>query len=115
MDNLEIIKKFFENLKCTGCDNFFSRDAIELVRKEENNVVVRVKCSYCDRNLGLAILGLDKAEYKNSLKFENEESEIGSIDANIQDNPITFEDVLDAHKFFSGLGADWAKHLPQKD
>ena len=112
MENFEIIQKFFENLKCSQCDNFFTKDAIEPVRREENNVVVRIKCSFCGKNLGLAILGLDRDEYKNSLKFENEEGEEFSLDT---DAPITYEEVIEAHKFFSGLGPDWTKHLPEQD
>ncbi len=114
MKNLELIQKLFENLKCSRCDNFFTKEAVELVRREENNIVVRVKCSYCDKNLGLAILGLDKAEYKNSLKFENND-ETEPLNTDIPDDPITFEEVMDAHKFFSGLEADWTKYLPKKD
>ena len=27
---------------------------------------------------------------------------------------ISYDDVLDAHEFFSSLGDDWHKHLPKK-
>lgn len=114
MDNFKIIQKFFSGLKCGRCDNFFDKDSIELVREEENNVVVRVTCSACGKNLGLAILGVEKGEYKSSLKFEGDNEEVVLSEREIPDDPITYEEVIKAHKFFSGLGSDWMKHLPGK-
>ncbi len=112
--NFELIKKFFEKLKCARCDNFFSGDAIQPVRMEENNVVVRISCLHCGKNLGLAILGVDKNEYKNSLKFSSEDDEFLRA-KDMPSDPITYEDVIEAHKFFSGLGADWMKYLPGEE
>ena len=109
----ELIREFFENLKCSKCDNFFTRDCIQPVRKEENNVVVRVTCSYCGKNLGLAILGLDRGEYQNSLKFQDDEEDTKEFI--IPDDPITYDEVAEAHRFFSGLGPDWMKHLPERE
>ncbi|NLF84149.1 MAG: hypothetical protein GX568_09235 [Candidatus Gastranaerophilales bacterium] len=111
MDNLEIIQKFFSGLKCGRCDSFFDKDSIELVREEENNIVVRITCSACGKNLGLAILGIESGEYKNSLKFETDD-ESSLINDDLPANPITYEEVIKAHEFFSGLGADWMKYLP---
>lgn len=114
MKNLEFIQNFFEKLKCNECDNYFSKDSVQLLRNEENNVVVRIKCAHCGKNLGLAILGLDKTEYKNSLKMENH-NESEPLNTNIPDDPITYDDVMEAHKFFSDLGSDWTKYLPGRD
>ncbi|HSA07730.1 MAG TPA: hypothetical protein P5556_11195 [Candidatus Gastranaerophilales bacterium] len=114
MDNFKIIQNFFENLKCSECDNYFKKESVELVRREENNVVVRIKCSYCNKNLGLAILGMDMGEYKKSLKFQNDQ-EISFLSPQIPDDPINYDDVEEAHRFFSGLGADWLKHLPKQE
>ena len=111
--NFELIRKFFENLKCSCCDNFFSKDSVEPVRKEENNVIVRITCLHCGKNLGLAILGIDTKEYKNSLKFQEADDLPEEMDMSC--DPITYEDVAQAHNFFSGLGADWMKHLPKQE
>ena len=109
--NFELIQKFFENLKCSHCDNYFDKGAVQPVRKEESNVVVRITCLRCGKNLGLAILGIDKGEYKNSLKFQDEYNNSGELD--FMEDPITYDDVAEAHRFFSGLGPDWMKHLPK--
>lgn len=122
--NFELIKQFFENLKCSHCDNFFARESVQPVRKEENNVVVRITCLNCGKNLGLAILGLDKNEYKNSLQFHEEDYEYNDEDEHedefLQENgipydPITYDDVIEAHHFFNALGSDWQKYLPKEE
>lgn len=111
--NFELIRKFFETLKCSRCDSFFTRDSVQPVRVEQNNVAVKITCSSCGKNLGLAILGIDRNEYKNSLKFQEQDENTQELC--ISDDPITYEDVIEAHKFFGGLGADWVKYLPKKD
>lgn len=108
--NFELVKKLFETLKCSKCDNFFQHEAVKLLRQEENNLVVRITCTYCEKDLGIAILGLDKNEYRNSLKFYDENKEEQSAPP---DNVISCEDVAEAHRFFSGLGSDWMKFLPK--
>ncbi len=113
MENLKLIEKLFENLKCPGCDKFFAKGAIELIRREENNVIIKIQCTYCDKDLGLAFLGLDKETYKNSLRFENiEKNEFANLD--FSKEPISYDEVIQAHDFFSDLGPDWQKHIPKK-
>ena len=115
MDKFELIKNFFESIKCSQCDKFFTKDSIHLVRKEESAIVVRIVCSHCEKNLGLAILGIDENEYKNSLKFQNKLEEAYPMEGIMPDTPITYDEVAEAHKFFTNLGADWAKYLPKKE
>jgi len=112
-NNIELIRKFFENIKCSQCDNFFTRDSVQPIRIEENNVVVKILCSLCGKNMGLAILGIDREEYKNSIKFHSDGETVEGTD--LPDDPITYEEVAEAHKFFSSLGSDWMKFLPEKD
>lgn len=115
MHNFEVIKQFFQNLKCSQCNEFYSEDSVKLIRKEENNVVVRVCCVICGKNLGLAILGLDSEEYNNSLNFQ--ESGQNKLLQEKSQNPekilppITYDEVAQAHKFFSSLDSDWMKYL----
>lgn len=111
--HFELIKKFFETLKCSRCDSFFTGDSVQPVRVEQNNVAVKITCSSCGKNLGLAILGIDRNEYRNSLKFEEQDDSQQELCQ--PEDPITYEDVIEAHKFFSGLGSDWMKHLPKDD
>lgn len=75
-------------------------------------MVVRVGCSTCGRPLGVAIVGTGpKAK---------ETKEKGPFDWTKRDcekfagkPAITYDDVLEAHQFFSELGSDWSKHLPR--
>ena len=115
MEYLNFINDFFSHVKCSHCHEFFKEDSIELVRQEANNIVVRISCTNCGKNLGLAILGIDRKEYKNSLKFSEETAENNDmpISVNAEKDPITYDDVIEAHQFFSELGDDWAKYLPE--
>jgi hypothetical protein len=114
MEYLDFINDFFSHVKCAHCHEFFKNDSVQLVRQETNNIVVRIACTKCGKNLGLAILGIDRAEYKNSLKFSEDTSQGSDIPISINndEDPITYDDVIEAHQFFSGLGEDWAKYLP---
>lgn len=117
MEYLDFINDFFSHIKCSNCHEFFKDDSIELVRQESNNIVVRIACAKCGKNLGLAILGIDRAEYKNSLKFSEDTCKNADMPlcANADKEPINYDDVIEAHQFFSGLGDDWAKHLPKAE
>ena len=114
MEYLNYINEFFSHVKCANCHEFFKDDSIELVRQESNSIVVRIACAKCGKNLGLAILGIDRAEYKKSLNFAEDTTKNTDmpISLNADDSPITYDDVMEAHQFFSKLGDDWAKHLP---
>lgn len=115
MEYLDFINDFFSHVKCSHCHEFFNDDAIQLVRQESNNIVVRIACAKCGKNLGLAILGIDRSEYKNSLKFSEDTAKNTDlpISINSDESPISYDDVMEAHQFFSALGDDWAKHLPR--
>ncbi len=115
MENFETIKQFFMNVRCSQCNEYFEENSIQLVRKEENNVVVRVGCSYCGKNLGLAILGVDKSEFQRSLTFQEKDNDQMNSEATYSNDPITFEEVAQAHKFFNSLDSDWMKYLPKID
>jgi hypothetical protein len=117
MEINDIIKEFFSNIRCTQCHNFFEESSINVVRHEHNYTVVRVICSHCGKNIGIAMLGLDKESIKNSMKQINEENLIKEIPLELtdSDDPITYDDVIDAHNFFYSLGSDWTKFLPNKE
>jgi hypothetical protein len=115
MEYIDYINEFFSHVKCAQCHEFFKDDSIQLVRQESNNIVVRITCSKCGKNLGLAILGIDRAEHKNSLEFSKNTAQNTDmpISINADESPITYDDVAEAHQFFSSLGDDWSKHLPK--
>lgn len=74
-------------------------------------MVVRVTCRSCNHPLGVAIVGTIVKDNKkaSSAPFDWSRRDVERLAAKA---PISFDDVLDAHHFFSDLGADWSKHLP---
>lgn len=99
------IKKFFSNMICAKCSKSFVEDSVNILREEDNYTVARVTCNACGKNIGIALLGLDKEDMKKCINDENESKEC---------DPIGYNDVLDAHSFFSSLGSDWTKQIPNK-
>ena len=95
-------------MKCTNCNHFFNKEDITILRDEGDYIVARIYCNHCGKNLGIALLGLDHEMMKKT--FESSDTKnISGID-----RPITYDDLIDAHTFFSSLGDDWTKFIPQK-
>jgi NAD-dependent SIR2 family protein deacetylase len=105
MNEVDVIKLFFSKMKCTRCENTFDTEDIEILRQEGSYTVVRIHCEHCQKNIGLAILGMDSDQMMESLDMCNP-------DIKQELPPIGYEDVIKAHDFFQGLGDDWVKHLP---
>lgn len=97
------IKKLFENLCCSKCKTGFDEDSIEIMRAEKGLMVTHLTCKTCGQSFGVAFLGLDSFEIKDSA------AEVAN-----GPKPITFDDVLDAHKFIQDLDEKWQQYLPQK-
>ena len=108
--DFDVIKEFFTNMRCSQCHNFFDKSDIKVLRQDHNYIVVKVVCSSCGKNIGLAILGMDKESVKKHVETMDDGEDL-PFDISDQE-PITYDDVIDAHKFFYNLGADWTKFLP---
>jgi len=117
MEINDIIKEFFSNIRCTQCHCFFGEESINVVRHENNYTVIRVTCKKCGKNIGMAMLGLDKDSMKKSMEYLNDlkQTDEAPIELTEDTTPITYDDVIDAHNFFYSLGSDWSKHLPNKE
>jgi hypothetical protein len=105
-NNFDTVKLFFSKMKCSNCQNLFKEEDITVLRCEGDYTVVRVYCSHCDKNIGIALLGLDRQCMKKSLEEASSET--------IDNQPISYDDVIDAHSFFSSLSDDWLKFIPQE-
>lgn len=88
------IIKIFSKIKCNRCDNFFDKNSIEVLRKEDFCDVVKIVCSKCQKDFGISILA----------------SEDG-FDDNKNLPKINYDDVLNAHEFFSNIEEDWTKYI----
>ena len=99
------IEKLFGNLCCSVCRNGFDEDSITVKRDEDGLLVVGLECKHCGKNFGVAFLGFSDIAVKNPEPLNVVEGP----------EPISFDDVIDAHKFIQNLEDDWAKYLPSKD
>ncbi len=97
------IKKLFNNLCCSYCRNGFDEDSIIVKREEEGLTVVSLECQHCGKNFGVAFVGFTNINVKNYEPLEVQEGP----------DPISYDDVIDAHRFIKNLDSDWQKHLPK--
>lgn len=118
MNNFRLIQEHFSQLRCAYCDSTFTADGVELLREEEDYWVVRVSCSHCQQPAGVAIVGI---EYEETVSKSEAAPAALATELTARDKkrlgkmpPISSDDVLDAHRFFQGLGPDWRRHLPKR-
>lgn len=95
------IEKLFNNLCCSQCRNGFDEDSITIKRQEEGLTVVNLQCKHCGKNFGVAFLGFSDIDVYEPLEVQE------------GPEPISYDDVIDAHRFIKGLEGDWSKYLPQ--
>ena len=96
----------FSDMCCSECKSDFNEDSVFVLRKEKNLNVLLIVCQNCGKSFGIALLG--GCEEKDSSKTKED------LALQIQDGPdaIGYDDVLDAHNFFSNLDDDWQKYIP---
>lgn len=99
----EKIIKLFSGFCCSDCKNDFDANSINILREEENLVVIQIICSNCKKSFGIALLGSNSIEEKNDTEFEIQDCPL----------PINYDDVIDAHKFIDKLEKDWTKYIPE--
>ena len=93
------IEKLFSNLCCSQCKNGFDEDSIVVKRQEDGLIVVGLECKNCGKNFGVAFLGLSDIDIKNYEPLKEGPA------------PITYDDVIDAHRFIQSLKKDWTKYI----
>ena len=103
------IKKLFSELCCSNCRHDFDEDSVYILREEEGFVVLQVVCSQCQKSFGIAILGID------SIGIKDVDEEKLALQVKEFPEPISDDDVIDAHNFIKNLEDDWAKYLPIQD
>ena len=113
MEGFETVQNFFCSMHCSNCHNLLKPDGITLVKEEYNFFVVKIVCVECQQPIGLAIVGVSKSESEEFIKPKGVE-ELPDITSN-EPLPISYDEVIDAHHFFSNLGSDWSKHLQNRN
>lgn len=109
MDKLKITK-LFADLCCSECKHDFTEESIAILRQEHGLYVVQVTCEHCDKSFGLAFLGLESI----TLKPGEVKDEYLRLTIQEGPDPISADDVLNAHKFIQNMDSDWSKHIPEE-
>ncbi|MDX2083956.1 MAG: hypothetical protein SFZ03_01030 [Candidatus Melainabacteria bacterium] len=113
MDGFSIIQHFFTRMNCTHCQNKFEPEGIQLIRENHGVYVVSVYCNNCERQVGVAMVGLEaQGEADAAAPFQDPELTEAELERLSQFEPIGENDVLAAHEFFQGLDGDWMKFIP---
>ena len=97
------ITKLFKNLCCSVCKEGFNEDSLIIKRDEAGLFVVNLQCQNCGKKYGIAFLGFSDINIKNEEPFEVIEGP----------DPISYDDVIDAHRFIKNLDENWNKYLPK--
>lgn len=100
------LKKLFSGLCCSVCRHDFDEDSIFIKREEKDLLVLQVVCPECGKSFGLALLGTGALSVK-----DKEDDELVIQDCPL---PISYDDVIDAHKFIDKLEKDWTKYIPDE-
>jgi hypothetical protein len=126
VDSFKLIQNFFTRMSCQYCQQNFEADDIELIREDHGIHVVGVHCQRCNRQVGVAMVGVDASGGNHAHEQDDDDAtddmpQHRFADPELTEDElerlapfaaITDDDVLDAHHFFAHLGADWANHLP---
>jgi len=105
MSTEEYVKLIFSKMVCSCCDEPFTEDSVDIIRVEDNIAIVKIVCTHCQKNYGIAIVGIEN--------IDSDEIDIDHVQ--IPDLPaITTDDVIEAHKFIDKLDSDWSKYIPDE-
>lgn len=114
MDSIQVIQHFFAKMRCNYCHSHFQPQGISLVREEEDVFIVDVSCAHCERHAGLAMVSLDRNAFPNlKPRFKDPELTPDELERLSAFEPISDNDVLDAHHFFQNMESNWQKYLQQ--
>ena len=105
MDTEGYVKLIFSKMICSCCDQQFTPDCVEIIRIEGNVAVVKIVCTHCGKNYGIAMVGIE------TIGGENEEQD-EVLTPGLP--PINTDDVIEAHKFIESMGDDWTKYIPEE-
>lgn len=128
MKNFAMAQEQFKKMKCAHCQAAFAAEGVKLLREEKDYWVVRVHCLSCNQPAGVAIVGVEyegaAPAVKGGRPAAPEEPQLDRIGAVFNTKkeaekfdtlqPISTNEVLDAHSFFQNLGSDWMKLLPKR-
>ncbi len=115
MDGFSIIQNFFTKMRCNFCSCLLEPEGVELLRQDKSVYIVNVHCVQCEQQMGVAMVGLETGDPADEIRvYEDPELTEEEMERFEQYGRINYDDVLDAHDFFTNLGSDWQKYLPEE-
>jgi hypothetical protein len=133
MKNFAVVQEHFRKLRCAHCQQSFTPDGVKLLREEKDYWVVRVHCTACQQPAGVAIVGVEyessdvpasaaageKGDREPAVSAGPAPQRVRGIFSSRKEEekfsklqPISSDDLLNAHDFIANLGSDWMRHLP---
>lgn len=109
MDAFNLIQNFFTRMRCNFCSQPFTPEDIQLLRQDDGIFIVNVYCNHCNTQNGVAMVGVEVPE---QVYFEDPELTQEELVRLAEFKPVSHDDVLEAHHFFSNLDAGWMKFIP---
>ena len=97
------LNELFKNLCCSVCKEGFSEDSITIKRDEKGLLVTHLTCQKCGKQFGVAFIGFSDIEVKDNDKL--------ALDVVEGPEPISYDDVIDAHRFIQNLDENWANYI----
>ena len=133
MKNFAVVQEHFRKLRCAHCQQSFTPDGVKLLRAEKDYWVVRVHCTSCQQPAGVAIVGVEyessdvpaaagepRGEREMAAPVATGQRVRGIFSSRKEEEkfsgfePISDDDLLNAHDFIKDLGSDWMRHLPSR-
>ena len=103
------IATLFKELCCSVCKADFNEASVTIMRKEttpqEEMIIFKLSCPKCGKSFGVSFLGISDFELKNY----SEDDLVLKVQKGV--DPISEDDVLNAHKFIKELDKDWQKFI----
>lgn len=128
MDAFSLIQEFFTHMACASCHEHFEPDSIQLIRNEDDIYVVNVHCHQCDTPNGVAMVGVGEVEADGEPGrfdfeygvdatgpvYEDPELTHSELIRLAEFEPVTDDDVIEAHRFFQDLDKNWMSQIPEE-
>lgn len=112
MENFESVQDFFCKMHCSSCDSNFKPEGITLLKEESGFFIIKIICTECNQSVGIALVGIKERpiiDLDDSFLFPDKQDQSSFAAKELA--PINYDDVINAHDFFSNLGHDWMKHI----
>lgn len=103
------ITTLFKDLCCSVCRSDFDENSVVIMRQEDSQeeeiLVFKLVCQNCGKSFGVAFMGISNIELKDC-----SEDDI-TLRVTEGADPISADDVLNAHEFIKNLDENWPKFI----